>query len=161
MKPTLVSAVFAAVTLSGPVVWAAAPDLKPGPFEAHLSELYSARQYDSLAIEIVSPNDAVTQVRVVNWLRDQEVKGGLSTFITIMNASRLWVMSAKLPVEQRSRMKEDAASEYLLTRWLIRTEGFQCADAASVQSRSMLVIDSTQGKEIQSFIDQSAPDRLV
>jgi hypothetical protein len=162
MKQMIIPFVLAAGIAFSPLAWAAAPELRSGPFEARLSALYTSRQFDSLAIEIASPKDPETQIRVVNWLRSQEEPSGrLSTFVTAMNASRLWVLSAKLPVEQRERLKESAASEYLLTKWLIRTEGFQCADAESVQSRSALIFDSAQGKEIQSFIDQSAADRLV
>ena len=71
------------------------------------------------------------------------------------------MLSAKLPPEQQNRLKEQAAGQYLLTKWLMQTEGFQCADPESVENRSALFFASAQAREIQAFIEQLPQERAT
>jgi hypothetical protein len=107
-----------------------------GPYEAKLDGLIAARDYDALiraAFNEIADRD--TAVRALDWMRAQQSAHGQGSFISFLYAASLWRLAATLPPNEAKPMKASAVTEFLLTRWLVRTEGFQCADMASPAAR--------------------------
>ena len=125
----------------------------PGPYEMKLDTLLAARDYDAVTRAAFNEvTDQETAVRALDWLRAQQVAHGQGTFISFLYSASLWRIANSLPPERAKNLKATAATQLALTRWLIRSEGFQCADSGSPSAR-LSFIESQLAAEGQ-YLDQ-------
>ena len=133
--------------------------LTPGPYEEKLDALLAARDYGAVTKAAYNEvSDAATASRALNWLRAEETARGRGSFVSFLYAASLWRVAGSIPANQAVRLKASAATQLLFTRLLIRTDGYQCADAGSPPSR--LAFIEGQLAETARYFDQlPAKDR--
>jgi hypothetical protein len=106
----------------------------PGPYEAKLDSLLAARTYDGLAKALVDVKDMDAAMRALNWLRAKSLNGG-GLYIAYLYSASLWRMANSIPEPNKSGLQQSAAVQLQLALWLLRAEGFQCADTTAPGSR--------------------------
>lgn len=112
---------------------------RAGSFEAGLDALLAARNYDGLGRAVLSDaKDGETAVRALDWLQGRLIAGG-GSLIAFLYSAALWRLGESVPAGEASQLRLNAAAQFTLARWLIQTEGFQCADASAPEARLLLV----------------------
>lgn len=107
----------------------------PGPYEAKLDSLLAARSYDGLAkAALVDAKDMDTAMRALNWLRAQSLNGG-GLYIAYLYSASLWRVANSIPEPNKAGLQQSAAVQLQLALWLMKAEGFQCADTSAPRSR--------------------------
>lgn len=117
-----------------------ANNLQPGAYEAKLDALLAA--HDTTALTQIILNDVpdlTTALRGLNWLKTQETMYGGSSYIAYLYAALSYRASNNFPEPQKTGLRKNAVGQMLLAKWIIQTEGFQCADPSAPQSRVDLI----------------------
>lgn len=115
----------------------AAPTQGPaaGSYEAGLDGLLAARDYTGLGRAVLDDaKDGATAVRALDWLQARALADG-GSLISFLYSAALWRLSESVPEPDRAQLQVAAAAQYIVARWLILTEGFQCADATAPRAR--------------------------
>lgn len=115
------------------------PVPKAGSLEAGLDALLAARNYDGLGRAVLSDvKDGATAVRALDWLQGRLIAGG-GSFVAFLYSAALWRLAERVQGQDVSQLRLNAAAQFALARWLIQTEGFQCADASAPGARLLFV----------------------
>lgn len=111
----------------------------PGPYEAKLDGLLAARNFDGLSRAVFSEvKDADTAGRALHWLYLKSLGGG-STLIASLYSASQWRLGNSVPEPRKAQIHGSAGAHLILARWLIQTEGFQCADTSAPSARLAFV----------------------
>jgi hypothetical protein len=115
---------------------------QPGPYEEKLDALLAATDTDTLNHEILFDiKDMETATRGLDWLRAKQILTGGGSHIAYLYSALSWRISNSLPEPQKTKLMQNAVAELILAKWLIQSEGSQCADAAAPGAR-MGLLDS-------------------
>jgi hypothetical protein len=135
----LVAALFAMAALAQPT--GGPPGRTPKPrsaYEERLDALLQQRKFADL-FESVNAKDVDTMDRALEWLRIELLERGQGSPIGYLYAAQLWRAGATLPGLLGNAYKQAAATTMIMSRWMIATEAFQCADMASPANRLRII----------------------
>jgi hypothetical protein len=123
---------------------------QPGPYEEKLDVLLAAHDTDALNRAILfDVKDLNTATHGLDWLRAKQIVSGGSSHIAYLYSALSWRVSDSLPEPHKSNLKQNAVAQMILARWLIQSEGFQCADAGAPGARLALL--NSQLKTIADY----------
>jgi hypothetical protein len=117
------------------------PGRTPKPrsaYEEGLDALLQQRKFNEL-FQAVSAKDVDTMDRALAWLGIQLLERGQGSPIGYLYAAQLWRAGSSSPGLLGDAYKQAAVTMMVMSRWMIATEGFQCADAASPANRLRLI----------------------
>ena len=119
----------------------APPGRTPKPrtaYEDGLDALLQQRKFSEL-FQAVNARDVDTMDRALEWLRVELLERGQGSPIGYLYAAQLWRAGLTLPGLLGDAYKQAAVTTMVMSRWIIATEGLQCADTASPANRLKLL----------------------
>ncbi len=134
--------------------------LQPGPYEETLDALLAAHDTEGLNRELlVDIKKLSIAVRGLNWLRTKQVATGGNSHISYLYSILSWRVAHSLPEPAKSKLLRVSVEQLEMTRWLIQSEGFQCADGSAPGGRLAQV--NRQLKFIADYAAQIPKDEYA
>jgi hypothetical protein len=131
--------VLAAVLAAIDPALAQKPAAKPRTaYEDSLDSLLEQRRFSEL-FNAVNARDPDTMDRALSWLRIEFLERGQGTEIGYMYTAQLNRAASTLPGLMGAAFRQAGLTMMQMTRWIVLTEGFQCADNTSVANRLKLL----------------------
>jgi hypothetical protein len=107
-------------------------------YEERLDLLLQQRRFSEL-FEAVKGKDVNTIDRALTWLRIELNEHGQGVAIGYMYTVQLFRAGSTLSGLTGDAFKQAALTTMVMTRWMVATEGFQCADTSAVANRLQLL----------------------